>query len=34
MKDSNGAIAKDTKLLAAYLNNPDYKYFKVAPTNL
>ena len=34
MKDSNGAVEKDTKLLAAYLNNPDYKYFKVAPTNL
>ena len=34
MKDTNGAIEKDTKLLAAYLNNPDYKYFKVAPTNL
>ena len=34
MKDSNGEIAKDSKLLAAYLNNPDYKYFKVAPTNI
>jgi len=34
MKDSNGAIEKDSKLLAAYLNNPDYKYFKVAPTNI
>ena len=34
MKDTNGAIEKDTKLLAAYLNDPDYKYFKVAPTNL
>jgi len=34
MKDTNGAIEKDTKLLAAYLNNPDYKYFKVAPTHL
>ena len=34
MQDSNGAVAKDTKLLSAYLNNPDYKYFKVAPTNL
>jgi len=33
-KDTNGAIEKDTKLLAAYLNDPDYKYFKVAPTNL
>ena len=34
MKDTNGAIQKDSKLLAAYLNNPDYKYFKVAPTNI
>ena len=34
VKDTNGAIEKDSKLLAAYLNNPDYKYFKVAPTNL
>ena len=34
MQDTNGAISKDTKLLAAYLNDPDYKYFKVAPTNL
>ena len=34
MKDTNVAIQKDSKLLAAYLNDPDYKYFKVAPTNL
>ena len=34
VKDTNGAIQKDSKLLAAYLNDPDYKYFKVAPTNL
>ena len=34
MKDSNGAVAQDSKLLAAYLNNPDYKYFKVAPTTI
>ena len=34
LKDTNGAIAKDTKLLAAYLNNPDFKYFKTAPTNV
>ena len=34
MNETNGAIEKDTKLLAAYLNDPDYKYFKVAPTNL
>ena len=34
MQDTNGAIEKDSKLLAAYLNDPDYKYFKVAPTNI
>ena len=34
MQDTNGAIEKDSKLLAAYLNNPDYKYFKVAPTKI
>ena len=34
MKDTNGAIEKDSKLLARYLNDPDNKYFKVAPTNI
>ena len=34
MMDTNGAIQKDPKLLARYLNDPDYKYFKVAPTNI
>lgn len=34
MQETNGAIAKDSKLLAAYINNPDHKYFKVAPTNI
>ena len=34
MQDTNGAIEKDSKLLAAYINDPDYKYFKVAPTNI
>ena len=34
MKKTNGAIEKDSKLLARYLNDPDYKYFKVAPTNI
>ena len=34
MKDSNGAVDKDTKLLAAYLNDPDFMYFKVVPTTL
>ena len=34
MHKTNGAIEKDSKLLARYLNDPDYKYFKVAPTNI
>ena len=34
MKDTNVAIEKDSKLLARYLNDPDNKYFKVAPTNI
>ena len=33
-RETNGAIEKDSKLLSAYLNDPDYKYFKVAPTNI
>ena len=34
MQETNGAIEKDSKLLAKYLNDPDNKYFKVAPTNI
>ena len=34
MQDTNGAIQKDSKLLARYLIDPDHKYFKVAPTNI
>ncbi len=34
MRKSNGAVGKDPKVTAAYLNDPDYKYFKVAPTKL
>ena len=34
VKETNGAVLKDPKLLAAYLNNPDWKLLKVAPTNL
>ena len=34
MKETNGAIEKDMKLLARYVNDPDFKYFKVAPTNI
>ena len=33
-KETNGAIDKDSKLLAKYLNDPDNKYFKTAPTKL
>jgi len=32
--ETNGAIDKDPKLLAKYLNDPDNKYFKTAPTKL
>ena len=34
LKETNGAIKKDNKLLAKYLNDPDNKYFKTAPTKL
>ena len=34
MKETNGAIEKDSKLLARYVNDHDFKYFKVAPTNI
>ena len=34
MAETDGEIQKDPKILAAYLNNPDYKYFKTAPTNI
>jgi|TARA_Y100000310_G_scaffold67239_1_gene62525 hypothetical protein len=34
MQETNGAIQRDSKLLAKYLNDPDNKYFKVAPTNI
>ena len=32
--ETNGAIEKDPKLLAKYLNDPDNKFFKTAPTKL
>ena len=32
--ETNGAIDKDPKLLAKYLNDPHNKYFKTAPTKL
>ena len=34
MQETNGAIQHDNKLLAKYINDPDNKYFKVAPTNV
>ena len=34
MAETNGEIQNDPKLLAAYLNNQDYKYFKTAPNNI
>jgi hypothetical protein len=33
-KETGNAIEKDPKLLSKYLNDPDNKYFKTAPTNL
>ena len=33
-KETNNEIQKDPKLLARYLNSPEFKYFKVAPTNI
>ena len=33
-KETNNEIQRDTKLLRRYLNSPEFKYFKVAPTNL
>ncbi len=34
VRETNGAILKDRKLLARYLNDPDNKFFKVSPTNI
>jgi hypothetical protein len=34
IKETNGAILKDDKLMAAYLNNPDNKFLKTSPTDL
>jgi hypothetical protein len=33
-KDTGGAIEKDPKLLAKYLNDPDNKYFRTTPTRI
>ena len=34
MKETNGEIDRNPKLLAKYLNDPDNKFFQVAPTKL
>ena len=34
MKETNGAIQKDSKLLKKYLNDPDNKYFRTTPTRV
>ncbi len=34
MKETGGEVNKDPKILRKYLNDPDNKYFKSAPTNL
>jgi len=33
-KETDGAIEKDPKLLAKYLNDPDNKYFRTTPTRI
>lgn len=34
LKETNGAIEKDHKLMAKYLNDPDNKYFRTTPTRI
>tara|TARA_R110002167_G_scaffold298034_1_gene502356 strand:- start:607 stop:942 length:336 start_codon:yes stop_codon:yes gene_type:complete len=34
MLETGGAIQKDNKLLAKYLNDPDNKYFRTTPTRV
>jgi hypothetical protein len=34
MKDTNGAIEKDTKLMKQYLNDPDNAFLRTTPTRL
>ena len=34
MKETNGEIQKDPKLLKKYLNDPDNKYFRTTPTRI
>ena len=34
MKETNGEIEKDHKLMKKYLNDPDNKYFRTTPTRV
>jgi hypothetical protein len=34
MKDTNGAIEKDPKLMKKYLNDPDNAFLRTTPTRL
>ena len=34
IKETNGAILDDPKILAAKLNDPDWKFLKTSPTNI
>jgi len=34
MKETNGAIEKDSKLMKKYLNNPDNAFLRTTPTRL
>jgi hypothetical protein len=34
LKETNGAIAKDSNLLRKYLNNPDHKFLRTSPVKI
>ena len=34
LKETNGELQKDPKLLKKYLNDPDNKYFRTTPTRI
>jgi len=34
MKETNGELQKDPKILKKYLNDPDNKYFRTTPTRI
>ena len=34
VRETNGAIQKDPKLMKKYLNDPDNKYFRTTPTRV